>query len=518
MAFGTLAFGGIEDVTAADASRPETAKDEALALETALDRALRHNLGLAISRYEPANALDAIVVEESAFDFNLFGSTGADESRAAASGSSLDSASIPQSSGQDARVGADKRFATGATVTFDTGLRRSTSNNNAARNPDVRADVGLRLRQPLLKDAWPRVNLAPIARARAAADQSVFALRGTILDLLLRTEIAYWNLAFARADHALISSSIELAETLLEENRERERLGLVTPLEVLQAETELINRREDLIQAERAIEDAQDELRRAMGGTSFTDRIENEVLVERLPREAPVLRPLDTVVRQTVRFDADAGAQERAIEVERINALLARDDTRPDLDLVAGLEYLGRDSEEGRAFRGAYNRDGRDWSIGLELNFPWGFREARARARQAERNLERAKLRLYDIKQEKALAARTSWRAVRAGIKRVEVTRKSLELNEETFEQERARYGSGIVAYRRVLEAQRDLDDARGNYLSAVIETIRAEVRLSRVDGSILERNGYAWEELDALAEAPGLTDHPLHGEFETNP
>ena len=324
------------------------------------------------------------------------------------------------------------------------------------------------------------------------------------------TEIAYWNLAFARADRALAASSIELAESLLEENRERERLGLVTPLEVLQAETELTSQLEDLIQAERAIEDAEDQLRRLMGGTSFTESIDQPLFVAELPAELPELRPLPAVVTDSVTNDADAEAQERSIEVQRINRVLARDDTRPNLDLIGGLAYSGRDTAGDEAFRGAVEASGYDWTIGLELRFPWGFREAEARLRQADRSLEREKIRLYDIKQEKALAARSAWRAVNAGKKRIEVTRKALDLNEENFEQERARFNSGIIAYRRVLEAQRDLDDARSNHLAAIIEGLRAYVRLSRVDGSILARNGFSWEGVDRLAAPPELQNHPL--------
>ncbi|MFW5874073.1 MAG: TolC family protein, partial [Verrucomicrobiota bacterium] len=246
-----------------------------LSLQEAVDRALAHNLGLMISRYQPANAFDDVVIEESAFDFQLFGSTSTSESRSAARTSALDDAPTPQSENRRARVGTDKLFSTGATVTLDSSINRSASNNNAARNPDYSSDIGLSLRQPLLRDAWARVNLAPLARARAGAEQSVFQLRSDALDVILETEIAYWNLAFARANYALVASSIELAETLLEENRERERLGLVTPLEVLQAETELTNQQEDLIQAERAIEDAEDNLRRLMGGTSFQSPVED---------------------------------------------------------------------------------------------------------------------------------------------------------------------------------------------------------------------------------------------------
>ncbi len=489
-----------------------------LRIEDAIDQALSHNLGLIAARYNPPDARDAVIIEESVFDPAFFGSMSTSESLAAASSSSLDSASVPESETRRAGLGVDQRIVTGATVTLDSNITRNRSNNNAARNPDYSTDVGLSLRQPLLKDAWSRVNLAPLARAQASADQSIFKLRSDVLDVIADTEIAYWNLAYAKAARALTASSIKLAENLLEENRERERLGLVTPLEVLQAETELVNQQDGIIEADRAIEDAKDALRRVIGSDSFLDPLPDDIRVLPLPDSMEKLRPMDAVVRDTILSDADAMAQEKVIEVERINQLLAQDETRPDLDLTAGVDYRGRDDNGSDAYRGALNGDGYAWNVGLELRVPWGFRDARARARQAGRGVERATVELYDLKQQKALAARMAWRAAKAGAERIEVARKALDLNQESFEQERARYGSGVVAYRQVLEAQRDFDQARSNYLSALIDTLRAKVRLSRVDGTILARHGFDWSLVDRLAEAPDLETHPILKEIEKNP
>jgi len=510
---------GIAGAGQVDAAASADSAADVLELQAAIDQALAFNLGLATARYRPANAREEILIEESAFDPTWFGAASLQEQQAAAAASTLDSASTPQSESRQARIGLDQRLSTGATVSLESDLGRRASNNNAARNPDYGSSVGLSLRQPLLRDAGTRVNLAPLARARLSLDQSIFELRSAILDVIAETEIAYWNLAAARADAALIGSSIELATNLLEENRERERLGLVTPLEVLQAETELINQQEQLIRAEQAIDDAQDSLRRVMGSSSFLKNLDADALpVRALPTAMPALRPLDTVVQDTILSDADARAQEKAVEVQRINQLLAEDATRPDLSLVGGIDYLGRDSDGLTAYEGAYQADGYSWSLGLELRVPWGFREAKARSRQATRNVERETIVLYDLKQQKALAARNAWRAARTGLKRIEVTSQALRLNEEAFEQERARYGSGLVAYRQVLEAQRDFDQARSNYLAAIIDTTRASVRLSRVDGTILERNGFTWEVLDPLSRAtPQLEDHPLLMPIETD-
>lgn len=488
---------------------------DVLRLQDAIDQALANNLGLVAARYRPANLEDNVEVEDAAFDVNLFGDSSLNERRAAASGSALDSASAPRNENRRARAGADKRFSTGATVTVDSGINRATSNNNSARNPDYSADVGLSLRQPLLEGAWSEVNLAPLARAQSRADQSLYELRSDALDVIADVEIAYWNLAFAKAARELIASNLELAESLLEENEERRRLGIVTKLEVLQAQTELLNQQEDIIQAERLIDDNKDTLRRVIGRVSMMSDLQGDIAVAPLSRQLPPLRPIGEVVRDTILADADAQAQEKAIEVARINKLLAEDDTKPQLDFVGRVDYLGRDDDGEEAYRGAYRADGYNWTAGLEVRFPWGFREARARTRQAQRDLDQEIVLLYDIKQQKALAARNAWREVQSGMKRIGVTAQSLSANEEAFEQERARFGSGLTAYRRVLEAQRDLDQARRNHLVAIIDSTRALVRMSRIDGTILARNGYTWEQLDRLAQPPVLGDHSLADEIQ---
>ena len=484
-----------------------SAEDTELTLRAAIDSALEHNLDLRIAAYAPVNALDSVAIEEAQFDPSLFARASLQERKSAARSSRLDQEGVvPENENRRAQVGIDKRFSSGATITLDSSTSRRYSNNNAARNPDYGSNVGLSISQPLLKDAWSTVNLAPLARAKVTAERSLFELRSDVLDLVLDTEIAYWNLVYTRANKALIASSLTLAENLLEENGERERLGLVTSLEVLQAEAEYLNQQEAIIQADRAIEDAQDVLRHAMGQMDFMETISGEILVTSLPDKMEPLRPIGDVVKDAVISDDDAKVQERRIELERINRILAQDETRPDLDLTADVTYLGRDQDGKTAYRGAYNADGHDWTLGLEVRIPWGFRDARERARQAERAHEAATLQLYNIKKEKARAARKAWLSASAGFKRIEVTRASVLLNEEAFEQERARYGSGLVPYRSLLEAQRDYDRAKSNYLQSIIETLRATVRLSRVDGTLLARNGLDWNVVEPYTQLTAPT------------
>ncbi|TVP75206.1 MAG: hypothetical protein EA353_14345, partial [Puniceicoccaceae bacterium] len=229
---------GEEVAGEAQAAAVETESDY-LSLNEVLRLALKENLGLQIDRISPANALDGILIEEAAFDPRLNASFGISETRSAARGSALDDVATPQSDSRQFRIGADRQLTTGATVGVDSNIGRSTTNNLAARNPDWGSDVGVSIRQPLLRNRGREVNLAPLARARIGSDQAVDLFKDSIMDLVSTAEIAYWNLAFARARRDFFLSSLELAETILEENTERERLGLATPIEVLQADAEV---------------------------------------------------------------------------------------------------------------------------------------------------------------------------------------------------------------------------------------------------------------------------------------
>lgn len=488
------------------------AEPEPLELETALQRALANNLGLYAERLATANTAEGVAIEEAAFDWELFAETEFTERQAAAASSALDSAAVPESEGRQLRTGAGRTFSPGTSVQLDTGIDRRASNNNAARNPDYSSDVGITLRQPLLRGAGRGINLAPLARAMASLEGSLFGLRGRVLAVLADTELAYLELVRARASRELILSSIEQATVLLEENRERERLGLVTPLEVLQAETILTQRQEDLIRAERRIADAIDVLANLMGTEALTNGDALDFAVSGLPEALPALPSMDTAVRLALRNDTTASLQERMIEMEQIDRLLAADAVRPELNFVGGLRYSGRDSEGLESFRGAAERqDGYDWRAGLEVRLPWGSRAARARLRQAERSLLTAEIELVRLKQEKALATRRAWRAVEEGRQRIEVARKALRLSEASFEQERARFQSGATAYRNVLEAQQDLDEARANELEVRADALQALVRLSRIDGTLLQRHGYDWQIVEENGLPNDFSEHPLY-------
>jgi outer membrane protein TolC len=479
-----------------------------LTLQEAIDRSLAHNLGLQIERIGPTIAEEDISVAKSEFDPVIFLNGNLDKQVSPQAASLLDGAEQPVSHSRSLTSGVTKKFSPGTVVGLSTSVtRRATNSLFATLNPEHTAGVAVDVRQPLLKGAWKKVNLASLVRSQAAFAQTRYQLRRRAIDLITETEIGYWNVAYAHARMSLQQSSLEVAGQLLREAREKERLGLATAIDVLQAKAAFAARRESIILAEQAVKDSEDVVFSVLSSL----QIENpHLIVASLPEEDIAVPALAALYARTQEFDLDLSIQREVISQRELDVRVARNNRLPNLDLTVQGGLAGRDVDGSEAFHNALDRDGYSWRAGVEVTVPWGFRAERSRYRKAQMALQQQQLLAESLDQDLLFRVRTAWRALVAGKERLEVTRASLTLSEEQFEAVRAKFNAGLSTFREVLEGQEDLDEARKRKLDALIDSIRASARLARFDGAIMDRHGYAWEEVDALtAERPESPEKP---------
>lgn len=483
-----------------------------LSPQDAIDLALKRNLGLAVTRYAPSISSDTLQVAESEFDPVLSTSINANDRVSPQAATNLEGVAPgtqPRNSGQNGDFGITQKIPTGATVTASTGIDRSTTNSSRAfLNPEYASTAQVSVRQPLLRNFGAKVNLAEIAKARLALNQSRLQVRREVLNVIAAAEIRYWQLSAARARKLLFDSNLELAENLLEENQERERLGLATRLDVLQAQASLAARSEDVILAQQAVENSEDRLRTVLGSLNYG--MEESLFVEDLPEINPPVPEFRDAVRSALAQDMDTQIQYEIIEQRKIDRSVARNRTLPTLDFTAGVGLAGLEGQPLDSYDQTFGANGYNWRTGLELSFPWGMRAARAQLNTRRKQVLQEETELAVIQQELLLRLREAWRAVVAGKERTATTRASLVLNEESFVRERARYDAGASSFRNVLEAQRDFDEAKIRHLDAMNDLIQSTVSLSRLDGTILLRHGFEWEEIDAETQSLPEPIEPL--------
>lgn len=159
-------------------------------------------------------------------------------------------------------------------------LHQSSQPGSLLLNPSHASDVPVFLRQPLLRGAGIEQNLIPVEQARIEARRAELVLQLVAMSIMSGTEFAYRDLAYANEIRKVTDASLEVAEKLLEANQERERVGLATNIEVLQARVFVATNQEGVISADALIKNSQDFLIRQMGLVDYPDAF---VEVDTLP-------------------------------------------------------------------------------------------------------------------------------------------------------------------------------------------------------------------------------------------
>jgi outer membrane protein TolC len=457
-----------------------------LTIQEAIERALRRNFTLEAGRLGPAIAKDAVEIADSAFlpEFNASASRAM--IRTGQNGTTLGT----KTETSDVRLGASQRFVTGTTASVSTRLDRTERNPLLASvNPAYNSDLTVSLRQPLLAGAGTTVNRANLDRARLGLDRANLGYEATVLDIIFRTENAYYGLAFDREQLDVRRLSLALAQRLLDEAKTRRQTGVATDLDVLQADVGVANARRAVLLAEQAVKDSEEALLALIGQFELN----SSVGAVSLPAASDALPTFASALDAAKRSQPDFRSAQAALEQLKLDAVVAKSNAKPDLSVGGAVGFDSFNSRSGSdAISGAYGRDNTSWQLDVQLSVPWGQKADRARFRQAQASVTQQEINLRSIEQNIEVQVRAAVRAVETNSESVKISAQARELSERQYELERARFDAGLSTSRRVLEAQNDLEAARVGELQSKIALRNAYSALYRIEGSSPQRYGIA--------------------------
>ena len=333
-------------------------------------------------------------------------------------------------------------------------------------------------------------NTAALERARAGLQGANESYRNAVQNILAETELSYWAVASWQEQLELDRSNLEVAKTLLDEARERERVGMVTQVEVLQAEAAMAQRMEDIISSNRNLGDAFDQLLSTMGTLPQGSSTDPSHKVDLLDSTHVPVPEFKTIWDKALLQDPTLSAQEATITQRRWDERAARSSARPSLDLVLSGAYSGVDDDKAAtAYENAFDRDGHAWAVGLEFSMPWSLRREKADLKIANKRLEQETIRYEDLKQSLYRQVRAAWRDLNAVQQSLEAAQLTIKLQEAAYDREKSKYEEGLSVFRDVLEAQSDLDQARIRLLRAKYNKLAAEIEIARLSGTLFERH-----------------------------
>jgi len=482
-----------------------------LPLEGVIAAALAANPDIRVVSLEPAISRQVMIEAAAAFDYTLF----------------LDMSFLKEEGGNPARGLFDdarriRSWSAGLRRVTPTGaawsLRSSLSRNWDSSEFDglYKYSTVLEVTQPLLRGAWPEVNLAALRIARLNARLSDVEFRAKVEEIVTAVTAAYWELVRARR-------TLRVQERLLRTTREtlrnvRARIGLdATRAQAKQVEASLKRRKADLIDTRRAIGDAQDRLLslaphpdlRALGAHEFAP-------VTPPPQGKAHLNPAEQLLA-ALRHSPQMEQARLAIAAAAVDVTVAENEALPVLDISAAVETQGfrrsldwphRTVQTGDpviAYRMESTPQGArrvpvradDCILGYRLNllfeYPIGNRRAEAELRRRRLRHTQSIAAMQKTANDLALAIREQIRRVERTYAKVEAYRGAAEAAAAELQgltdSERGLPRLEPAFLRTKLQAQRDVARAEENVEQALFEYNTARAELSRITGTVLELN-----------------------------
>lgn len=483
--------------------------EKQLSLDECIVGALKNNLGLAVEVFNPQ--LSDILVTQAKEKFVPSLILGYDkEETNQPSYSFIDAADQVQVQSWDYYSQLTQEIPTGGNFRLQLySYETETTANFQTINPRFGSQLTFTFTQPLLKNFGFKISQREIIIARNNTAISEIQLKQTLLDTIYSVEEAYWNYVGSIEYHRVIEESLKLARDLLAKNTREVEVGMMAPIEVLYAKSEVARREADILQAEAQIKSAQDQLKTLLNLSSKED-ID---LTRLVPTDTPTFEEKKITFEEALSTGLQMRPDLQSIRGDMKNKNLdlsyAKNQLLPELNFQAsywspglsGTQILYEDGnaltgniigtipgKSSDALRDAFKFKYKNWTFGITLSIPITSVITRAQYAQARVSLEQAQVNLQNQEQQAFLEIRNAVRDVQTNYKRVQAYRIAREYAEELLTAEQKKLKVGLTTNYEVLLHQRDLEDAKSSELRALIDYNLSLAALDRALGTTLEK------------------------------
>jgi outer membrane protein len=378
--------------------------------------------------------------------------------------------------------------------------RTATNNPISSFDPSLQSGFEVAFSQPLLRDRKIDAARHQYIIARRNQESSELRFRESVVQTVAAVKQAYWTLKATIANVGVQRRSLELAQELARENKIRVDAGQVPPLDLVQAEAEAAQRRENLIQATATAEDAEDALRRLImdpsDGSFWRMRLDP---IEEPSGRGP-LPDVDSAVANALNARFDIARASHELENAKTDVEFLGNQKLPDVRLetsyrgsgLGGTQFVRtggfpgviidrRNTSFGDALGQVFSPDYPTWSVGVSVSYPIGRSYEEASLARAEVERRQAAQRIASLRLDAAETVRRAARQIRSTAERIDAARAGATLAEERLAAERRRYEVGLSTTFLVTQAQRDLLQAQVNLLQTTFDYESALVNFEAV-------------------------------------
>lgn len=402
-------------------------------------------------------------------------------------------------------------------------------------NPTYVTGATLNLNQPLWSGLLIDQNRERLTVARRSIAQSDDQFRQRVIDLATQAIHAYWELDYARRNLDIQIEAVRLAEQQDASNRRQVEQGIEAPVDVIQTQTQIATYQQNVFAAQQQLTRAENTLKVLMlperTDPQWSAALETTVdldAVEPLPT-------LEQALQQALASRPDLAAGQIGVTISELDARLAREQARPQVNLtaqvgtqglagtvlpqqsnpfgslftplvnqvnelstLAGLPPIslssGSTSGVPAIFNGGYGQSLQNLrngsfpiiKVGLQVTLPIGLRTARAEAGIADVSRRQTIAQQQQLEMTVESDVRNSLQQLAASRLQLAASERARILAEQQYASEQRQFKAGTSSVYLVLQRQNELINAKLREIRATADTGEAQADLDRATSATL--------------------------------
>jgi HAE1 family hydrophobic/amphiphilic exporter-1 len=417
--------------------------------------------------------------------------------------------------------------------------RVTTNNQFAALNPQYPTALTFSYTQPVLRGLRFDQSRRQIEIAKKNLSLTDAQFRQRAVETITNVQRAYWDLVYALRNLQIQREAVRDARRQLEHNKRLVSEGMLAPIDVVAAEAQVSG-------FEQSVYSALDDVGRAENNLKNLVAENREAPIWRVaivPSESVELAPpqvaLEDAMQYALKSRPELLSSDVAREINEIEQRFAREQTRPQVDLIASYGMVGLAGTlqsttnpltassdvvrqrinqiiaalpagnniepiptpvtqpfpgqlvggEAQSLANLAANRYTNFRVGVTVNLPFRNTTAKAQYGRTLVDKERIHTQREQLEQLIQVDVRNALQQVRTAESRLRAAASARSASEQQYASEQRKLDAGQSTVFLVLERQTQLATARGNELRAQTELNKAIAELQRATGNALEQN-----------------------------
>ncbi len=476
---------------------------------------LKNNTEIHLTRLDVITAENAVLGARAPFDPNLTLNWGTERSESPQY-TQISGAETLSSLNHQVQTGYTQALSTGQTVGFNFYTTRYSTNSTFNYiNPSIFSGMGFTLTQPLLAN---RNNMQARTALKIAKTQLMIATDQTesqVADAVEQAAGQYWDAVRARDSIRVAQLAVDLAQKSYDRDKMALDLGALSKLDIFQSQSQVAQRKVELIRAQYEYRETLDGLRRLIGADLDSATRSIEIVLDDDPASLPLspVQPVEEAVKGALERRPELKTVKRRTSIDDMNAKVARNSMLPKLDLglQAGGNGLGGNQVPisgplggptafvpgglGDALSQMFRFQSPYYGFTLQMTLP--IRSSQAQANLADALVSRARdqYRQRQLEQQVIQEVKRAVNQIEMANAQIEAAKTARDLSQKNVEAQQQRYEIGGITPFELLDAQNRLASIEGSLVGAYASYQKALISYRRATWTLLDDAGVVVEQ-----------------------